>query len=42
MIGYFDDLATALQRSDVHDEDLDKFAATHAMRIVGPPSERHV
>ena len=42
MIGYFDDLAAALRRDDVRDDDLAEIAATHAMEIVGPPSERYV
>lgn len=42
MIGYFDDLAAALRRDDVGDDDLADIAATHAMVIVGPPSERYV
>lgn len=42
MIGYFDDLATALRRDDVGDDDLDAIARAHAMEIVGPPSERYV
>ena len=42
MIGYFDDLATALQRDDVQDDDLAAIATAHAMEIVGPPSERYV
>lgn len=42
MTGYFDDLAAALRRDDVGDEDLAAIAATHAMEIVGPPSERYV
>ena len=42
MIGYFDDLAAALRRDDVRDEDLADIAATHAMEIVGPPLERYV
>jgi mannose-6-phosphate isomerase-like protein (cupin superfamily) len=42
MIGYFDDLAAALQRDDVGDEDLDGIAGAHGMEIVGPPSERYV
>ena len=41
MVGYFDDLASALRR-DVRDEDLGDIAAAHAMEIVGPPSERYV
>jgi mannose-6-phosphate isomerase-like protein (cupin superfamily) len=42
MIGYFNDLADALLRDDVRDEELAEIAATHAMEIVGPPSERYV
>jgi mannose-6-phosphate isomerase-like protein (cupin superfamily) len=42
MIGYFDDLAVALGREDVGEEELDQIAAAHAMEIVGPPSERYV
>jgi mannose-6-phosphate isomerase-like protein (cupin superfamily) len=42
MIGYFDDLAAALQRETVSDEELAHIAAAHAMEIVGPPSERYV
>lgn len=42
MIGYFDDLSAALRRDGVSDEDLAAIADTHAMEIVGPPSERYV
>jgi mannose-6-phosphate isomerase-like protein (cupin superfamily) len=42
MIGYFDELAAALRRDDVADDELDEIAAAHAMEIVGPPSERYV
>jgi mannose-6-phosphate isomerase-like protein (cupin superfamily) len=42
MIGYFDDLASALRREDVREDDLAQIAAAHAMEIVGPPSERYV
>ena len=42
MIGYFDDLAAALRRDDVRENDLADVAATHAMEIVGPPSERYI
>jgi mannose-6-phosphate isomerase-like protein (cupin superfamily) len=42
MVGYFDDLAAALARSDVTDDDLDEIAEDHHMHIVGPPSERYV
>jgi mannose-6-phosphate isomerase-like protein (cupin superfamily) len=42
MIGYFDELASALRRDDVGDDDLDAIAGAHGMEIVGPPSERYV
>jgi mannose-6-phosphate isomerase-like protein (cupin superfamily) len=42
MTGYFDDLAAALGRADVTEEELAKVAQAHAMEIVGPPSERYV
>ena len=42
MIGYFDDLSAALEQDDVTDDDLAAIAVTHAMEIVGPPSERYV
>jgi mannose-6-phosphate isomerase-like protein (cupin superfamily) len=42
MTGYFDDLAAALRRDDVRDEDLVEIAGAHAMEIVGPPSDRYV
>jgi mannose-6-phosphate isomerase-like protein (cupin superfamily) len=42
MIGYFDDLAAALRRENVTTDDLDAIAGGHAMKIVGPPSERYV
>ena len=42
MVGYFDDLASALRGDDVRDDDLGDIAAAHAMEIVGPPSERYV
>lgn len=42
MIGYFDDLAAALGRDDVDDDDLAAIASKHAMEIVGPPSQRYV
>src|SRR5918996_265720 len=42
MIGYFDDLASALQRESVSDEELGQIAIAHSMEIVGPPSERYV
>ena len=42
MTGYFDDLAAALGRADVTEEELERIAQAHAMEIVGPPSERYV
>ena len=42
MTGYFDDLAAALGRDDVSDEELAEIAQAHAMEIVGPPSDRYV
>lgn len=42
MIGYFDDLAAALQRDDVNDADLAGIASSHAMEIVGQPSQRYI
>jgi hypothetical protein len=42
MIGYFDDLASALEREGVSDAKLAEIAAAHSMEIVGPPSESYV
>jgi mannose-6-phosphate isomerase-like protein (cupin superfamily) len=42
MIGYFDELAAALQRDEVGDDELDQIADAHAMEIVGPPSAGYV
>jgi mannose-6-phosphate isomerase-like protein (cupin superfamily) len=42
MTGYFEDLAAALQRSDVTDAELAEIAESHQMQIVGPPSARYV
>lgn len=42
MVGYFDDLASALERSDVTEAELAEIAAAHEMDIVGPPSESYV
>ena len=42
MIGYFDELATALGGDDVGGDDRDATAGARAMEIVGPPSERYV
>jgi mannose-6-phosphate isomerase-like protein (cupin superfamily) len=42
MIGYFDELAAALRRDDVDDDELAAIARRHSMEVVGPPSERYV
>lgn len=42
MVGYFDDLAAALGRTDVTDDELASIARAHSMDIVGPPSERYI
>ena len=42
MVGYFDDLASALQREEVTEDELTEIAAAHAMEIVGPPSDSYV
>ena len=42
MVGYFDDLAAALTRSDVTDIELAAIAEAHHMHIVGPSSERYI
>jgi mannose-6-phosphate isomerase-like protein (cupin superfamily) len=42
MIGYFDDLAAALGREGVDDDELAAIASAHRMEIVGPPSGRYV
>jgi mannose-6-phosphate isomerase-like protein (cupin superfamily) len=42
MIGYFDDLAAAVGRDDVDDEQLAEIARMHSMEVVGPPSEGYV
>ena len=42
MIGYFEDLADALRRESVSDDELAGIAETHHMEIVGPQSERYV
>ena len=42
MTAYFDDLAAALGRSAVKEEELREIAEAHHMHIVGPPSERYV
>ncbi len=42
MVGYFDELAQALQRESVSEGELAGIAEAHGMEIVGPPSERYV
>jgi mannose-6-phosphate isomerase-like protein (cupin superfamily) len=42
MIGYFDDLASALQREGVRSHELGQIASAHSMEILGPPSDRYV
>jgi mannose-6-phosphate isomerase-like protein (cupin superfamily) len=42
MVGYFDDLAEALQRESVSESELAGIAEAHQMEIVGPSSERYV
>ena len=42
MVGYFDDLGSALQREDVTESELSEIASAHAMEIVGPPSDRYI
>jgi hypothetical protein len=42
MIGYFDDLASALQRNSATEEEMARIAEAHGMEIVGPPSERYI
>ena len=42
MVGYFDDLAVALQREGVSESELAGITAAHEMEIVGPASERYV
>jgi len=42
MVGYFDDLAAALDSGDVDDAELQAIAARHAMEIVGPPPDRYI
>ena len=42
MVGYFDELAAALRRDDVREDDLTQLAANHGMEIVGPRSERYL
>ena len=42
MIGYFDDLAAALQRDDLDDDALAEIARSRGMEVIGPPSERYV
>ena len=42
MVGYFDDLASALGRDEVDEEQLAAIGRTHSMEVVGPPSEQYV
>lgn len=42
MVGYFDDVASALRGAEVTEEQLDEIATAHRMEIVGPPSESYV
>ena len=42
MIGYFDDLAAAVGRDDVDDEQLAEIAHMYSMEVVGPASEGYV
>lgn len=42
MVGYFDDLAAALRREEVSEDELSEIADRHAMEIVGPPADRYV
>jgi len=42
MIGYFDDLASALRREGVTEDELTEIASVHAMEIVGPPSDSYL
>ena len=42
MVGYFDDLSGALQRSDIDESMLVDIALRHSMEIVGPVPESYV
>ena len=42
MVGYFDELAEALERDTVSESELAGIAEAHRMEIVGPPPERYV
>jgi quercetin dioxygenase-like cupin family protein len=42
MIGYFEDLAAALSREAVTDDELADIADAYRMEIVGPPSDSYV
>jgi quercetin dioxygenase-like cupin family protein len=42
MVGYFDELASALSQSDVTEDELSEIAVAHHMHIVGSPSPRYV
>jgi glyoxylate utilization-related uncharacterized protein len=42
MTRYFDDLAAALTRAHVTDDELAAIARAHHMEVVGPPSTRYI
>ena len=42
MVGYFDDLASAIARGDVGERALDEIARKHSMKVVGPVPEDYV
>jgi mannose-6-phosphate isomerase-like protein (cupin superfamily) len=42
MVGYFDELAAAVEAGDVEDERLDEIAQRHSMEVVGPVPESYV
>jgi quercetin dioxygenase-like cupin family protein len=42
MTGYFEDLASALRRGEVTDDELAAIAAAHAMEVVGPTPDRYI
>ena len=42
MVGYFDELSTAIASGDVDDGTLDGIARRHNMEIVGPTPEKYV
>jgi mannose-6-phosphate isomerase-like protein (cupin superfamily) len=42
MVGYFDELAAAVEAGHVEDERLDEIAQRHSMEVVGPVPESYV